>query len=387
MTVVVVSGALANRHLNGGGTWVRLNWVLGLKKLGFDVYFVEQIERATCVDAAGQVTSFEQCENLAYFRRITEQFGLAGSAALVYDAGDQVHGMTWAELLDVAASADLLVNISGHLRLTPVVHRVRRRVYLDLDPGFTQLWHAAGTVGAGLAGHDFYFTVGENVGTAASSLPSGELRWRRIRPPVLLEQWPVSGHGDRNRFTTVASWRGPYGPVHYGGKTFGLKVHEFRKFVQLPGCVPQRLEIALHIDPADEPDRQRLLGHGWQVVDPQVVAPDPLAFRHYVQTSGGEFSVAKGIYVEANTGWLSDRTVGYLASGKPALVQDTGFGHHYPMGEGLVPFRRIEDARAGAARIAADYERHCRAARALAEAYFDSDRVLGHFVEQVGAAP
>src|SRR5262249_5835237 len=233
MTTAIVSGALANKYLNGGAVWTRLNWALGLKKLGFQVYFVEQINRESCVDAAGAVTSFANCINLAYFQRITEQFDLSDSAALVYENGEQIHGLSRTELLGLA-EADLLVNISGHLTLEPLKRRLRRRVYVDLDPGFTQFWHTAGNAGSRLDGHDFYFTVGENIGASACSIPTDGIPWRRTRQPVVLEHWPVSNEGSRDRFTTIASWRGPYGPIQQGDRTLGLKVHEFRKFIELP---------------------------------------------------------------------------------------------------------------------------------------------------------
>jgi hypothetical protein len=374
VTTIVVSGALANKYRNGGEAWVRLSWVLGLKKLGFSVYFLEQIHPEHCVDANGNVTDFESSVNLAYFKQIIEQFGLSSTGTLVYNNGEQTAGLTYAELLDLAEAADLLVNISGHLALEPLMRRLCRKAYIDIDPGFTQFWHAAGNAGIGLEGHDFYFTIAENIGTPACSIPTGEIYWHRIRQPVVL-------------VTTVASWRGPFGPIQYGGKTFGLKVHEFRKFVELPRQARQTFEIALNIHPADERDLQLLRHYGWQIVDPQEVAADPEEFRRYLQGAGAEFSVAQGIYVETQSGWFSDRTVRYLASGKPTLVQDTGFSRHYPVGEGLVPFRTLEQAVAGAEQIVCNYDRHCRAARSLAEAYFDSDKVLSRLAEEIGIAP
>jgi hypothetical protein len=386
-TTVVVSGAIANKYLNGGEAWVRLSWALGLRKLGFRVYFVEQIGRDTCIDAAGNVASFERCENLTYFKQVTEQFGLGGSSALIYEDGERVYGPSYADLLGIVEAADLLINISGQLTLELLVRRLRRKTYIDIDPGFTQFWHAAGDTGLRLEGHDFYFTIGENIGAPFCAIPTGDILWRRTRQPVVLENWPPSREGEPDRFTTVASWRGPYGRVEYGGKTFGLKLHEFRKFIELPGRARPGFEIALDIHPDEERDLELLHRHGWRLVDPKVVAPDPEAFRRYVGTSGAEFSVAQGIYVETESGWFSDRTVRYLASGKPALVQDTGFGRNIPTGEGLVAFRTLDEAIRGAARIANDYEGHCRAARALAEEYFDSDTVLGQLIEEVGVAP
>jgi hypothetical protein len=387
MTTVVVSSVIANKPFNGGNAWVVLSWILGLKELGFRVCFVEQISREGCVDATGATTAFEQSVNLAYFEQVTKQFGLADSAALIYEGGEQIYGLHYAELLDIAEAADLLVNITGHLTLESLRRRLRRKAYVDLDPGYTQFWHTAGYAGPRLGGHDLYFTVGENIGTRSCPIPTGGIRWRPTRQPVVLDRWPVSREGDRSRYTTVATWRGPYGPIQYGGKTYGLKVHEFRRFIELPERVRQTFEIALDIHPAEENDLNLLNRYGWRLVDPKAAAPDPDAFRRYVQGSGAEFSVAQGVYVETRSGWFSDRTVRYLASGKPALVQDTGFGCSYPVGEGLVAFRTLAEAIAGAERIGRDYEEHCRAARALAEEYFDADRVLGRFVEEAGVEP
>ena len=386
MTTIVVSGAIANKLHNGGEAWVRLSWALGFRQLGFRVCLLEQLDRASCVDASGAPAPFEESASLAYFRRVVEQFGLAGSAALVYDGGAEVWGMPYAELLDLAESADLLVNITGHLTLGPLLGRLRRKAYVDLDPGYTQFWHASGALGPHLAGHDAFFTVGENVGTPVCSIPTGNIRWRPIRQPVVLEDWPVSTDGDPDRLTTIASWRGPYGRVEHEGRTFGLKAHEFRKFVEVPRRAAQTFELALDIHPADAKDLELLRSHGWQVVDPRAVAADPLAFRRYVQTSGGEFSVAQGIYVETESGWISDRTVRYLASGKPALVQDTGFSRNLPVGEGLLAFRTPDEAVAGAEAVRRDYERHCRGARAIAATYFVADEALDPLIEWAGIA-
>jgi len=387
MATIIVAGALANKYRNGGEAWVRLNWILGLQRLGFHVVFVEQIDRQSCVDAAGAVTIFEESVNLAYFKEITAQFGLVGTTALIYENGEQIHGLTWNELGEIAAAADLLINITGHLRWERLLRLLRRKAYIDIDPGFTQFWSSAANNAMGLDGHDYYFTIGENIGTPHCSIPTGAIRWRPTRQPVVLEQWPVSTAGDCDRFTTIASWRGPYGVVHDGAKAYGLKVHEFRKFIELPRRAPQTFEIALNIHPAEEKDIALLHRHGWQLVQPHAVASDPDSFRRYVQTSGAEFSVAQGIYVETQSGWFSDRTVRYLASGKPVLVQDTGFSRCYPVGEGLVAFRTMDEAVTGANRIARDYAAQCQAARSVAEAYFDSDKVLGRLVEEVGIGP
>lgn len=387
MSTVVVSGAIANKLNRGGSVWTRLSYALGFQRLGFGVVFVEQIGRASCVGTDGAVVPFRESENLRYFRHVVEAFGLAGRAALVYEEGEDVWGLPYPELRAIADDAALLVNVSGHLTLEPLLRRFRRKAYVDQDPGFTQFWHAAGTVGSRLAGHDVYFTVGERIGASDCPIPTCGIRWYPTRQPVVLDQWPVIKAPDPGRFTTVASWRGPYGPVEHDGRTYGLKVHQFRRFLEVPARARGTFELALDIHPADAADRATLIAHGWRIIDPGAVAASPEAFRRYVQASGAEFSVAQGIYVETESGWFSDRTVRYLASGKPALVQDTGFSRNLPTGEGLLAFRTLDEAIDGARRIARDYDRHCRAARALAEQYFSADVVLRDLVDRAGIAP
>jgi hypothetical protein len=387
MGTLVVSGAIANKHLNGGEAWVRLSWILGLRRLGFDVWFVEQIGAGSCVDAAGDPAPFQDSENRRYFDQVVERFGLSGRASLLYEGGREWSGAPLELLLPVAEEAELLINVSGHLDLEPLMSRLRRKAYVDLDPGFTQFWQADGIGGARLEGHDLYFTVGENIGRPGCEIPTCGLDWKAVRPPAVLEQWPVAEGGDPDRFTTIGAWRGAFGQVEFGGRTYSLKVHQFRKVIELPRRATQRFEIALDIHPGDERDREVLEQNGWTLVDPRVTVPGPVEFRDYVEGSGAEFSVAQGIYVETNSGWFSDRTVKYLAAGRPALVQDTGFSAHLPVGEGLLAFSDLEGAIAGAERIASDYEGHRRAARAIAEEHFDSDTVLSRFLEEAGVTP
>jgi hypothetical protein len=242
------------------------------------------------------------------------------------------------------------------------------------------LWASNG-LEIGLEGHDLYFTIGENIGRACP-LPTSGVDWQTTRPPVVLDEWPVAAPGSP-RFTTIANWRGPYGPLSWNGKTLGPKAHEFRRFLELPERTGESFELALEIDLADRADRDLFEARGWVIVESRRVAPTPGAFRTYVQESGAEFSVAQGIYVETQCGWLSDRTVRYLASGKPVLVQDTGSSAHR-LSEGLLAFRTLGEAIDGVREIVANRDRHARAARRLAEDLFDSDEVLGRLLDQSG---
>lgn len=389
MSLVVVAGAIANKPGNGGEAWVRASWARGFRRLGFDVFFFEQLAPEHCVDRLGRRVPFEECENRAYFAKVVEAIGLGDRAALVCGDGQQILGPTLGELADILGEAALLVNISGHLSLPELFRRPHLRAYIDIDPGFTQFWHAAGHDGTRLAGHDFYFTIGENIGRPGCKVPVDGIPWRPTRQPVVLEDWPVASQpvDRRPRFTTVGSWRGSFGPVRHDGRTYGVKAHEFRKFISLPELTGSHFEIALAIHPADGRDLEALIRSGWSVVDPVLVAGEPSSFREYVRGSAAEFSVAQGIYVDTWSGWFSDRTARYLASGKPALVQETGFCERLPVGDGLVSFRTLGEAVAGAQRIARDYDLHSSTARSIAEEFFDSDRVLGELIEHAGVSP
>jgi hypothetical protein len=388
MATVIVGGALANKPLNGGEAWVRLTWTLGLRRLGHQVCLVEQIAPEHCVDDRGTRVDFASSINRAYFERVTGEFGLEGSACLVCGDGSETAGLDYPELLDRAADADLLVNISGHITSQEILRPARTRIYVDVDPGFTQFWHASGTSGFSLDGHDDYVTVAANIGNADCPIPTAGIRWHPVAPPVLLDEWPQAPAPTRaDRFTTVATWRSPYGVVDYEGRTYGLKHHEFRKFLELPRrAAAGAFEVALDVDPADAADLAALRDKGWRVVDPREAVPDPASFRRFVRESAAEFSVAQGIYVETSSGWFSDRTASYLASGRPALVQDTGLGRSYPLGEGLLAFSDLDGAARGVGLIVADYEEHCRAARALAERHLDSDLVLGRLLDDLGVS-
>jgi hypothetical protein len=366
MARILVSGAVANKPLSGGEAWVRMSWVRGLRRLGHEVCFVEQIEAADPI-------------NVETFRTAVAALASDCPVALLCEGGS-LAGLTLAEAIEWARNADLLVNVSGHLEIEALKEGPRRRAYIDVDPGFTQIWAEQGAA-ARLDGHDAYFTVGENIGSPKCSIPAAGREWLPLPPPVTLDDWPLAPVPAAARFTTVATWRSPLGTLEYDGRAFKGKHHQWRRLIDLPRRVEQGFEIALRIDPADEPDEIALEANGWHLVDPAAAAGDPLAFRSYVQGSAAELSVAHPVYVDTASGWVSDRTVRYLASGRPALVQDTGIGGRYPVGEGLRTFRTPDEAAAGAKAIAADYDAHARAARALAEAHFDSDRVLARFLE------
>jgi hypothetical protein len=383
---VIVAGAMANKPHNGGEAWVRLSWIRGLQRLGCDVWFVEQIGAAHCTDSEGRAATFASSANRSWFIDMMARFGLTDRSSLLCDSGEYV-GVSPDQVLSVAQRTDLLVNISGHLYDSDVLAACARRAYIDIDPGFTQYWDAGGNRGARLDGHDHYFTIGANIGHESCEIPTGEFAWQHIRPPVVLADWPVVrskvgafDSAGRPRFTTIATWRGPFGPIELSRRRFGLKVHEFRKFLGIASLVDASFEAALAIHPDETPDLQRLRDEAWVVRDPRACAGGADEFRSFVASSAAEFSVAQGIYVETNSGWFSDRTTRYLASGRPVLVQDTGFSRTLPIGKGLIAFSTMDEAIDGAATIIDNYDLHAAAARGVAEEFFDSDVVLPAFL-------
>ncbi len=384
MTTVIVSGAVANKHRHGGSAWVRMSWAEGLRRLGFDVLFVEELDARHAVDAAGRPAPLEYSANAKAFDAAVAVFDFGSSAALLSTAGKTVRGLSREELLDRASGAALLVNISGHLRDPQLLACARRRAFVDLDPGYTQVWLAEGR-DVGAAGHDLHFTVGANIGSRHCELPSGGVDWRPIRQPVVLDRWPVVDAAF-SRFTTVASWRGAFGPVAWQGRTYGVKAHEFRRLADVPQRAGLPFEVVLDLDAADEDDAVRLREGGWATVAPDATR-GTMAFARYVQGSGAEFSPAQGIYVHTRSGWCSDRTVRYLASGRPALVQETGQGDTLPVGEGLLTFATPDEAVARAQDLVADYDHHCSAARRLAEQHFAPEHALAPLLDAAGVAP
>lgn len=382
---VIVSGSLAQRPGIGGHTWVFLQYLLGFRRLGWDVLFVDRLEPEMCMDESGSPAPVERSVNLRYLRKVMERFGLKDSWALLYDRGRESIGRPRRAVREHARGSAFLLNVMGFLDDEEILEAVPRRVFLDIDPGFGQMWRDLGLADL-FRGHDAHVTIGENVGRPDCAIPTCGLDWIPTPQPVVLEQWTPARDDRPGAFSSIATWRGPFAPVDYRGDTYGLRVHEFRRFLELPRLTGRRFQVALDIHSAEVGDLARLDDHGWTRLDPRSIAGDPWAYRDFIRGSGAEFMVAKNMYVRARSGWFSDRSICYLASGRPVLAQDTGLGGLYPTGEGLLAYSTLEEAAAGVEEISRDYPRHARAARALAEGYFDSDRVLPRLLGRLGVA-
>jgi hypothetical protein len=373
MVTVVISPVNVMNFPDGGGHfWVYMQYVQGLHQLGCEVYWLERF-----------CSSGDQGHDalvLSTFVERMERYGLAGKLILYVshaqsgDGGQYTYlGMTQLEAEAIVRRADLLLNFDYRIDAI-LLSCFRRTAVVDIDPGLLQFWMA--TRQLLVPPHDVYITTGETVGTPSALFPDCGRPWVHIRPPICLERWPYVHAPRCEAFTTVSNWWGDE------WITDGTEVYEnnkrvsFLEFVELPGRTSQRLELALFFGDGDAQDLRVLEGHGWRVRHSLEVARTPEMYQAYIQGSRGEFSCAKPSCMKFQNAWISDRTLCYLASGKPVVVQDTGPSAFLPNGEGMFRFATLEEAADALATINRDYERHCRAARAMAEAYFDAKQVL-----------
>jgi hypothetical protein len=375
---IVIGSVFSLPPFSPGMAWNWLGLTCGLRALGHEVYFVEEVEPGWCRDGAGRSVSYEQSVNRARFGEAMERFDLLSRACQIYDGGSATAGLSIHELETALSGADLLINVSGHVKSELVLGSVARRAYFDQDPVFTQLWLAEYGVKLNFEPDDFLVTVGLNIGTPHTAVPDGGLTWHPCLPAVALEHWPTNAPREGGRFTTIASF-GSYAELEFHGSWYGTKRDEFVRLARLPTMVEQEFEVALKA-PAGDVDIELLRDHRWHLVE--ATGLDSLtAYQQYIAESRAEIGIAKNAYVKGNSGWFSDRAAHYLASGKPVLAESTGFERCLPTDEGLITFRSAEEAAEGIARINADYARHCRAARAFAEEFLDYRKVLPPMIE------
>ncbi len=373
-TVVVSAFNVANFPGGGGHFWVYLQYVLGLRQLGCDVYWLEGFRT--------QGPREREAAALATFRARMEAYGLGGKLALYLTNGKNdlspelpteylVMGRDEAEA--VYERADLLLNF--HYTINPsLLARFRRTALVDIDPGLLQFWINRGQLT--VPRHDVYFTTGENVGKPGGKIPDCGLRWHHIRPAVCLERWPYAADPPRGAFTTVSIWDSDDWVVDAEETYENTKRVAFLEFADLPRLTKQPLELALFLrTERDLADKRDLESRGWRIRQSREVAATPEMYQLYIQRSRGEFSCAKRSCMRFQNAWVSDRTLCYLASGKPVVVRDTGPSSFLTNGEGMFRFSTAEQAARAFDVINGDYEKHSRAARRIAERFFDAKQV------------
>jgi hypothetical protein len=387
VTRVVVSPTnVANFPEGGGHFWVYMQYVTALLRLGCDVLWLERLRSSGDPERDRILRS--------RLKQRLEPFGMEGRAILYAD--DELPPGVERQL----AGADLLLNFQYDMSPRLLAH-FRRTALVDIDPGLLQHWIRLGEITP--APHHVYFSTGETVGTPNAAVPDCGLPWKRIRPPVDLASWPFVAPPEQAPFTTVSSWMGgvdgEWVDDGRGGFYDNNKRVAFLRYLELPRRTRAEFELALCLDESpesearareaayadylgDAADRKRLESHGWRVRHAYDVAGSPERYQHYIQSSRAEFSCVKPSCIHFRNAWISDRTLCYLASGRPAVVEDTGPSAWLPDGEGLLRFASLDEAADAVVRVEADYARHCRAARALAEAHFDANTIVAGLLDE-----
>lgn len=377
---VVVLGYIVRCPI-GGMAWHHLQYALGLSQMGHDVLFLEDSgdDPWACYDPRTGNNGTDPVYGLEFARRAFDGVGLTDRWAYNDRFAGRWRGPAATLAERHCADAELVLNLSGANPLRGVLSQVPARVYVDTDPLFTQIRNLQDPDRRRFVdAHNAFFTFGENLGSDESLVPDDGFSWQPTRQPVCLQAWPVSAGRMNGAFTTVMQWDS-YASKEYGGQEYGMKSRSFGPYIGLPRKISAELEIALGSATAP---RAELVANGWRLRDPLEVTRDPWTYQDYIRESRAEFSVAKHGYVVSRSGWFSERSACYLASGRPVVVQDTGLPAHLSIGRGVLPFSNPEQAIESLAAIEADYRSHCVAARAMAEEYFEAGRVLQHLIER-----
>jgi hypothetical protein len=381
---IVVTGLLG-QYAFGGVTWDYIQYLLGFRLLGHDVWYLED-SGAWPYDPVRQTVSEDCTYNVTYLRAMMAEFGFGDRWIYRNGADGHFHGAGEAAARDLIKNADLLVNVSSAGWLKDYEFGVKHQMFIDGDPMFCQvslLDPKNADYAARVKAHDSHFTFGLNVGRPGCLAPDVGIRWKHTVQPIALDYWPVEKDAPLDRFTTVMNWAS-YLPVEWGGKPYGQKNVEFDRFRSLPSRTPQHLEMAMGQGIGSKRPTEELRALGWTILEADQVLPDHVSYRDFLRTSKAEWSIAKHGYVAGRTGWFSCRTACYLALGRPAVVQETGWSNFIPTGEGLLAFSTMEEAVDAIADINDHYAEHQAAARALAEQYFEAKKVCADLLKQAG---
>jgi len=369
-----------------GVTYQFMHYLLALRRLGYEPYYIEDSGRWIYDPALNDLTP-DASPNLRAVVPILEAHGFGGHWAFRGNyPGGQCYGLTERQILRLYREADAFLNVTGAQELREEHLTCRRRIYVETDPVAAQIKVAQGEPStiAALSAHDTLFSFGGNFGAADCKVPLSRFHWLPTCQPVALDLWqdsPIT-HPNGAAYNTIATWRNKGKDVVYNGETYyWSKDREFKKFLDLPRQRDVPFELAVGVDPKV---RKLLKSNRWRITNPVRVSSDLERYRKYIVGSRGEFTVAKDQNIRLRSGWFSDRSACYLAASRPVINQDTAFGSYLPTGKGLFAFRTLQDILAAVDEIESDYAGNCRAARAIAEEYFTAEKVVGSLMERAG---
>ena len=371
---IICSGYLV-RYPLGGMSWHHLQYLIGFQRLGHEVIFFEHYGwPGSCYDPVRNEMTADPTYGIGYLRDMLRPHGLEGHWCYLAEDGT-AYGMPRERLAQLCRECDVYFNLDN-INWIPELEQCQNLVLVDGDPAFTQIG------GHGLGGpfsrYHALFTYGENVHRPGCEMPTGGAHWLPTRQPVVLDLWPVEAGDSSAPITSVMNWSA-YGDREYEGRVYGQKDREFEPFFSLPRDTNEVMELAVN---APLEVKQRLADGGWRLADPLEVTRDLWTYQRYLKASRAEFCVAKHAYVSTRSGFFSERSANYLATGRPVVIQDTGFSDFLPSRSGLLAYRTPDEAVAALRRLHDDYDAHCRAGRMVAEEYFDARRVLTNLLER-----
>lgn len=364
----------------GGRTWSKLHYLMGLSRLGHEVYYVEDSDDyPSCYDPARDIVDRDATYGLRFAEHVFHSIGM-GRRWAYYDA----HQTRWQgpcadRILDICDTADGVINLCGINPLRPWLLDIPVRVYIDQDPAFTQIRHLTSEAARNFAQqHTAFFSFGENIGQPQSRIPDDGFPWQPTRQPVVIDAVRYTPGPPHGNLTTVMLWDS-YPSHEYNGIRYGMKSDTFAPYLDLPTHTGESFELAIG---GPTTPRNLLQGKGWLLRDSREPTHDPWTYQHYIRQSKAEFSVAKHGYVASHSGWFSERSLAYMASGRPVLTQETGFSDWMDADAGVLPFTTPAEVLDNLARLNARYAVHCRAAREVAASYFDAEDVLSELLER-----
>jgi hypothetical protein len=377
---IIVLGYVV-RYPLGGMVWSNLHYLMGLLRLGHDVWYVEDSgDYPSCYDPSRFLTDANPGYGLDFAKKVFDKIGLGGRWAFHDSHTSRWLGESADKMLEICSDADVVLNLACSNPLRPWLQQIPVRAYVDEDPAFTQIRRLIDPAKRKIADqHNVFFSFGENIERASAKLPFDGIHWRATRQPIVTELFPSSSAGLDAKLTTVMQWRS-YPPVEYDGIKYGVKAEAFEPFMDLPQQVGPIFELA--IGSSDAP-RTELREKGWALRDPMVTTKDPWTYEDFIRGSRAEFGIAKHGYIISNSGWFSERSCCYLAFGRPVLAQESGFSEWMNTGEGVLPFSSPDEAVAAIDALNSRYEVHCRVAREIAREYFDYRQVLPRFLDTV----
>jgi len=375
----IILGSYMIRYPLGGMLSWALQFLKGFEMLGHDVYFVEKAGyQDACYDPKKDIMTNNCSTGIQIVQDLFKRSDYNGKWCFV-DFNGQYYGSDKQTLKMWFEEADIFIDMGAHGMWDKESACSNVRVYIDGEPGYTQiLWEQKKRSGNALPEYDFYYSAGRNIGTQATTAPDAGKKWNHLWNLVATDLFDVSPECKGAPFTTVMNWQS-HKEIEFDGVSYGQKDVEFIKFISLPKFVDCHMEAAI----AGRAPKDQLIENGWRVLDAKSVTLSIDDYYSYIKQSRGEFSVCKNVFVETHSGWFSDRSAAYLASGRPVILQDTGFSHHLPCGKGLFAVSNVEEAIDAVKQISKDYKIHSKMARDIAVEYLDAKKLLKRFINQL----